>query len=59
MWDVSDVGDYLKVSTTWVYRRFGNGTLPGLRLPGSGTLRFDPEQIKAYAKGQWPPKKGA
>jgi predicted DNA-binding transcriptional regulator AlpA len=56
MWDVYDVAYFLKKSTGWVYRQFARRSLPGLKLPGSGTLRFDPAEIRAYVRGEWPPK---
>lgn len=55
MWDVEDVMHFLKVSADWVYRHFHNGDLPGRQMPGRGKLRFDPHQIRAFAKGE-PPK---
>lgn len=55
MWDSVDVAKYLKVSQSWVYRQFGLGLIPGVRLPGSAQMRFDPKIIKAYARGEWKP----
>ena len=52
MWDVADVADYLKVSKDWVRRHYNMGNLPGNRLP-SGHLRFEPETVSAYARGDW------
>lgn len=54
MWDSADVADYLKVSIDWVRRHYNLGHLPGGRLP-SGHLRFEPETVRAYARGEWKP----
>lgn len=50
---MNDVISFLKVSYDWVYRRFKAGNFPGRQLPGSRAIRFDPAEIKAYAKGDW------
>jgi len=49
LWDAQDVARYLKVSRSWVYHQTEAGVLPHLRV--GGLLRFDPETIRAYAKG--------
>ena len=54
MWDSADVADYLKVSIDWVRRHFNMGNLPGSRLP-SGQLRFEPDAVRAYVRGEWKP----
>lgn len=56
MWDRFDVADFLKVTTDWVHRHYHAGDLPGTKLPGSRRIRFNPAEIRAYAKGEWPPK---
>ena len=49
LWDANDVAAYLKVSRSWVYRRAEAGLMPYLRV--GGLLRFDPDVIRAYARG--------
>jgi excisionase family DNA binding protein len=49
LWDAQDVARYLKVSRSWVYHQAEAGLLPYLRV--GGLLRFDPDTIRAYAKG--------
>ena len=50
LWDAKDVARYLKASRSWVYQRAEAGLLPCVRL--GGLLRFDPEKIRAYARGE-------
>ena len=50
LWDVRDVASYLKASRSWVYLKAEAGVLPSLRI--GGLLRFDPEAIRAFARGQ-------
>ena len=49
LWDAIDVARYLKVSRSWVYHQAEAGLLPHLRV--GSLLRFDPDAIRAYAKG--------
>ena len=49
LWDAQDVARYLKVSRSWVYHQAEAGLLPHLRV--GSLLRFDPDAIRAYAKG--------
>lgn len=49
LWDATDVAKYLKVSRSWVYLQSGSGDLPHRRI--GGLLRFIPEQVRAYARG--------
>lgn len=53
LWDAKDVAAFLKVSRSWVYLHTEDGTLPSLRI--GGLRRFDPEAIRAYARGEWKP----
>lgn len=53
LWTVNDVASYLRVSTSMVYKRAEDGTLPCLRIIGS--LRFDPEAIRKWAQGEVAP----
>jgi excisionase family DNA binding protein len=50
LWDANDVARYLKVSRSWVYQRAETGLLPCLRL--GGLLRFEPEKVRAFARGE-------
>lgn len=49
LWNVSDVSNYLKASKSWVYMKAEAGTLPSLRI--GGLLRFEPEAVRAFARG--------
>lgn len=49
LWTVHDVARYLKASRSWVYHRAESGELPCLRV--GGLLRFDPDAIRAFARG--------
>lgn len=50
LWDANDVARYLKVSRSWVYHRVDSGLLPALRV--GGLVRFDPEVVRAFARGE-------
>jgi excisionase family DNA binding protein len=52
LWDARDVASYLKVSRSWVYHRAEAGELPCLHI--GGLLRFDPEAVRAFARGESP-----
>ena len=53
LWKVGNVAEYLQVSTSWVYKMSCEGLLPTRRV---GTnLRFLPEEIRAWAVGEWRP----
>lgn len=51
-WDANDVAAYLKVSRSWVYQRADSGELPCVRI--GALLRFDPDAIRAYGRGERP-----
>jgi excisionase family DNA binding protein len=55
LWDANDVARYLKVSRSWVYQRAEAGLLPCLHV--GGLLRFDPETVRAFARGEVPTPK--
>jgi len=57
LWDANDVARFLQVSRSWVYSKAESGLLPVIRMPGSSLLRFAPEAIQAYARGEWTPAK--
>lgn len=50
LWDAKDVARYLRVSRSWVYHRAESDQLPHLRV--GGLLRFEPDAIRAYARGE-------
>jgi predicted DNA-binding transcriptional regulator AlpA len=50
LWDVRDVSAFLKVSRSWVYQRTASGLLPHFHI--GGLLRFVPEEIRAFARGE-------
>ena len=49
LWDARDVARFLKASRNWVYLQAEIGKIPSVRI--GGLLRFDPEKIKAIARG--------
>jgi excisionase family DNA binding protein len=53
LWDVNDVARFLKVSRSWVYQRAQAGLLPSLQV--GGLVRFDPDAIRAFVRGQGSP----
>lgn len=57
LWSPRDVAGFLNVSRSWVYQKSEDGLLPVIRMPGSSLLRFDPDDIRAYARGEWSPQK--
>jgi len=58
LWTVKEVALYLRASPSWVYQKAEAGLIPHLpRLPGSSFLRFEQEAIKAYARGEWQPRR--
>ena len=50
LWTAEDVARYLQASRSWVYHRAESGELPCLRV--GGLLRFEPDVIRAYARGE-------
>jgi excisionase family DNA binding protein len=57
LWDAKDVATFLKVSRSWVYQRAEAGELPCVRI--GALLRFDPEKIRAYGRGEKPEPESA
>jgi excisionase family DNA binding protein len=49
LWDANDVAKFVKASRSWVYMKAEAGLLPCLRL--GGLLRFEPAQVRAWARG--------
>lgn len=54
LWTAAEVAQYLKVSLSWVYKRVMDQTIPFTKLP-TGLTRYEPETIRAYARGEWKP----
>jgi predicted DNA-binding transcriptional regulator AlpA len=59
LWTAEQVASYLKVSRSWVYQHAETGSIPVIHLPSSSLLRFDPEMVRRYARGEWSPAKVA
>ena len=55
LWNPTDVATFLQVSRSWVYQKAEAGLLPVIRLPGSSLLRFEPDLVRAFARGEWKP----
>lgn len=53
-WTVKLVAAFLSCSTSKVYKAAEAGTLPCVRL--DGMLRFNPDDIRAYARGELKPR---
>jgi len=51
LWKVQDVAEFLGVSSSWVYLHVGMSDLPYRRV--GALLRFFPEDVRAYARGEW------
>jgi hypothetical protein len=50
LWDARDIARYLKKSLSWVYHAAAADEVPCRRIGGS--LRFAPEEIRAFARGE-------
>ncbi|HZH18376.1 MAG TPA: helix-turn-helix domain-containing protein [Archangium sp.] len=50
LWDANDVARFLKASRSWVYQQAQAGQLPCVKI--GGLLRFEPEAIRTFIKGQ-------
>jgi excisionase family DNA binding protein len=50
LWKAEDVALFLKVSRSWVYQKTAAGVLPYLRI--GGLVRFEPETVRAWARGE-------
>jgi predicted DNA-binding transcriptional regulator AlpA len=55
MWNAHQTAEYLNVSARWVYQHANDGLLPYHRYPGSALMRFDPAEIRGFARGEWKP----
>lgn len=52
LWTVQNVAAFLQVSPSWVYLHVSQGDLPYRRV--GGLLRFFPDDVRAYARGEPP-----
>lgn len=50
LWTADDVAAFLKASRSWVYQQAQAGHLPCVKI--GGLLRFEPDAIRAFIKGQ-------
>jgi hypothetical protein len=50
LWTSQDVADFLQVSLRWVEKQRALGVLPCVALPGRRLVRYDPEEIRAWAR---------
>ncbi len=50
LWTVQDVARYLGFKKSWVYAKVAAGVLPHLNIVGR--IRFDPTEVRAWAKHQ-------
>lgn len=53
LWIAREVAAYMNCSVSWVYSHGADGTLPSVKI--GGLRRFDPEQIRAYARDKMVP----
>ena len=51
LWDITHAAQFLKMSTSWVYKRVERGDLPCKRIHG-WALRFVPAHLRAWAEEQ-------
>jgi predicted DNA-binding transcriptional regulator AlpA len=51
LWDITHAAQFLKMSTSWVYKRVERGDLPCKRIHG-WALRFVPADLRAWAEEQ-------
>jgi excisionase family DNA binding protein len=47
LWDLRAAARFLKLSTSWVYKRVEDGSLPVTRVNGY-SLRFDPAALREW-----------
>ena len=55
LWTAGEVAAYLRVSRSWVYQHAEDGTLPSMKIVG--LLRFDPDAVRRWARGELPSAK--
>ena len=47
-WRVKEAARFLSCSISWIYKAAAKGEIPCIRI--GAMLRFDPEQLRAFAK---------
>jgi hypothetical protein len=57
LWTVADVANFIAASESWVRHAAAAGRLPATRI--GGLLRFQPDQIRSYTRGELPCGPGA
>ncbi len=50
LWNATLAAEYLGVSTSWVYHRSAEGSIPCVRI--GHALRFDPAALAAWTRGE-------
>lgn len=50
LWNAARAAEYLGVSTSWVYHRSAEGSIPCVRV--GHALRFDPVALAAWTRGE-------
>jgi excisionase family DNA binding protein len=50
LWNAAQAADYLGVSTSWIYHRSAEGSIPCVRV--GHALRFDPAVLAAWTRGE-------
>jgi len=50
LWNAARAAEYLGVSTSWVYHRSAEGSIPCVRF--GHALRFDPLALAAWTRGE-------
>jgi excisionase family DNA binding protein len=56
LWSVKETAQYLKMSTSWVYRHTESGEIPHAKL--GGVIRYNPVRIREYEAQQHAIAKG-
>jgi len=54
LWTVKDVMRFCVASRSWVYLMAQSGRLPSLKI--GGLVRFDPDAVRTFVKGDVQPK---
>ena len=50
LWTVDRAAQFFGLSTSWVYKRVADGTLPVIRF--GAAVRFEPEELRAFVRSQ-------
>lgn len=52
LWTAEQAASFLGITKRGLYQRVYRGTIPYIKLgSGSGTIRFDPEEMEAFING--------